>query len=116
LWDIDSFKDIDLDDPPDGIEQYLDSGVVIKMGKIEVRGVTVREILAEENIKFYKHDNLGEVTATIEASEPVFHPVGQSKAQIDSDDDDNDNDTESEVLDVFNGIAEYRSIDELNND
>jgi len=113
LGEIQSFSEVDLDDPPQGIEDYLDSGVVIKMGKVTIRGFTVREVIQEENICFYEDGQSGEVNASITGSEPSFHPVGKGTVRVDSDDEGEDQDVEE--LRIFHGIDDYKDIDEFPN-
>lgn len=112
LGNIEYFEYVDVEDPPEGVEDYLDSGVVIKMGDVTIRGFTVEDILAEDQIRFYKDQRTGEVVASIEGSDPSFFPIGKSKVQLDAKDDE----PENKDLNIFHNVEEYNDIDQLGND
>lgn len=118
LGEIESFDEIDLDDPDPEIEDYLDSGVVIEMNGVKIRGLTVQEILGEEKIRFFEDPSSGEVVARITGTNPSFHPVGRSKASVESNsEDEEDSDQEqTKELEIFHALDGFNDINKLGND
>jgi len=113
--EIDSLEDLDRDDLPDKIDQYWDSGVVVEIGNIKIQGLTVRDVLVQDSIEFYRNEETDEVFTVLRGQEPSFRPVGKGSYHPSGDDEDDDDD-ETIDIPIFPELSEYKDLRQLIND
>lgn len=112
--EIDSFEDVDLDDLPDDIEQYWESGVVVEIGNVKIQGFTVGDVLGQDAIEFYESEETDEVFTVIRGQEPSFRPVGKGSYHQSGNEEDNDDETID--IPIFPELSEYKDLSQLIDD
>ncbi|WP_317176060.1 hypothetical protein [Halomontanus rarus] len=112
--EIDSLADIDHDELSDDIDQYWDSGIVVKIGNFKIQGLTVGQVLERDPINFYENDDTGEIFTVIRGQKPSFRPVGKGTYRQSATDEE-DADVTVDIP-VFPELSEYEDINNILND